>query len=246
MSSVATDWGSTLTPDGLTIVFASSRSGVDEIYAATRTSLTSAWSTPVAQTQAGTAIQGDDPFISSDGGTLYWSGGGGLLQAPVVTPAMTWGASFVIASTDADINTIGGADVSPDGLHIMYTGGSIADGLEHQYEASRATPDVAFGTKDQLPGIMETGGESFGSWTSDRLEVVFQAEAGGNLEFFDATRTTVADGFATAVPLSSTHDVDFDDGDADISYDAKTLVFASTRPGGLGGWDLWFTARSCM
>ena len=39
--------------------------------------------------------------------------------------------------------------------------------------------------------------------------------------------------------------IDHNDGDPDLSDDGTTLWFASDRPGGIGGYDLWFATRAC-
>jgi hypothetical protein len=51
------------------------------------------------------------------------------------------------------------------------------------------------------------------------------------------TRTTIHDNWTTPVllPINTV----YDDGNAALSADCRTLYFFSTRPGGPGNWDLW-------
>lgn len=63
-----------LTPDGLTIYFSSDRdstmAGVNDIYVATRPSLTQPFGTPAPVSELNTANDDDDPWISTDGRIL--------------------------------------------------------------------------------------------------------------------------------------------------------------------------------
>jgi len=65
-----------LSADGLTIYFDSdlgSPMGTTDIWYATRATLTSSWSMPIALMEVNTASEDRDPFISSDGLTLYFA-----------------------------------------------------------------------------------------------------------------------------------------------------------------------------
>jgi OOP family OmpA-OmpF porin len=65
----------------------------------------------------------------------------------------------------------------------------------------------------------------------------------GGLDIWVATREDSSDRWSAPVnpgaPLNSTAD----DGSPALSRDGKTLLFFSTRPGGFGGRDIWFTVR---
>lgn len=69
----ARDRGPTLSGDGLTMVFFSNRRGQDDLFVATRTSVTSPWSEPVALDAINT--DGDEvfPALSADGLALFFS-----------------------------------------------------------------------------------------------------------------------------------------------------------------------------
>lgn len=77
----------------------------------------------------------------------------------------------------------------------------------------------------------------------DELTVYFErviVDAGYNL--FTASRTDAASAFGAPSPITEL-DTPFDDGDMTVTPDGLMTYFASDRPGGLGGWDIWQAQR---
>ena len=72
LNSAAADNTLTITADGKTIYFGSTRSGADQIWVATRTDTTVSFSVPTAVTELATAEDAAPTWISPDGCNLYF------------------------------------------------------------------------------------------------------------------------------------------------------------------------------
>ena len=88
---------------------------------------------------------------------------------------------------------------------------------------------------------------------SDGLEMIFTSNRPGgigparlNLNLWVSTRASTRDPWTKPVNLG--RPINYGSGFADrgpaLSFDGKTLYFASNRPGGSGKFDLWMATRS--
>jgi hypothetical protein len=244
LNSTSVDWGPHLSHDGLELVFASSRAGGnDGVFVATRASVTDAWSVPVAAFEETAFGLTDDPELSSDRLTMYW-GAGGIHRAVRSTTTAAWVDQGVVPITANGFSVDGGPWISSDNLRLLFTGTETNDGLWHQYETTRTSPADAFGPATPVPLAHTQQGEAYGSYRGDALEIVFDTEPGPG-QLLAATRSAIGDAFGPAAPISELDDNVSEFGDPDLSDDGTTLWFASTRPGGLGSYDLWVTTRAC-
>jgi hypothetical protein len=73
LSSTSNEISSFLSNDCLTAYFASNRSGTTQLYTATRTSVTSPWSTPTMFTALGTSTDNEDPWVAPDNRTFVFA-----------------------------------------------------------------------------------------------------------------------------------------------------------------------------
>jgi hypothetical protein len=210
-----------------------------------RATIGGAWSTPTAVVGNSGAIQGDDPFISRDGLTLFYDASGiqSITRATVASP---WAAPSLVAGDTSDYTDPGGPELAMDDLDIICSAHYTADsGTYHLLAASRASVTDPFDAGVELPGLATAAGEAFPTITGDGLEIFFQ-RSDSTAGLFHATRATTADDFGTPTRLTELDDAGDDKVDADISADGTTLVFSSDRAGGLGSYDLWFATRTCM
>jgi WD40-like Beta Propeller Repeat len=245
LNSTDTDWGPHLSHDGLELVFASTRNGGnDGVFSVTRPSVSDAWSAPVIALDPSTFGGTEDPDLSNDRLTLYW-GAGGIHRAVRPIIAAAWVDQGVVPITTDGFSIDGGPWISPDNLRLLFTGTEINDGKWHQYETTRASLAAPFVTATPVPLAHTPAGEAYGSYRGDALEIIFETEAGPQ-QLLAATRATLADDFGTASPITELDDSTFNNGDPELSDDGTTLWFSSSRPGGLGGYDLWMTTRSCL
>jgi hypothetical protein len=85
----------------------------------------------------------------------------------------------------------------------------------------------------------------------DGLEIIFisnRPELTGNLAYNDlwvATRESVEDLWSAPVKLGPSVNSDYQEVNPSLSFDGRTLLFASRRPGGIGpgSFDIYFTTR---
>jgi Tol biopolymer transport system component len=97
-------------------------------------------------------------------------------------------------------------------------------------------PVINASASDQGPAISKDG-----------LSLYFHSNRPGGLGGFDmyvSQRASDADPWGSPMNLGPTVNTTFDEGNPAFSRDGHLLFFQSTRPGGLGGIDLWVSSRS--
>src|SRR6266571_2803652 len=85
------------------------------------------------------------------------------------------------------------------------------------------------------------------SLRSDGREVYFHSNRAGSLgasDLWRSTRRSVHEPWATPEHLGAPLSTTANDVQPTLSYNARTLVFASTRAGGLGRSDIWMSTRT--
>ena len=243
LSSPATDWGPHLSRDGLTLYFASNRNGGgDEMFHTERASSTSAWQAPSLVPLTATIGVADDPSTSVDELELFW--GPGVQYATRATIAAPWTPRGSAMITAAGFSIEGGADLSADGLTILFTGRETADMRWHQYQATRVSIGAPWSAAAAIPLAHTAEGEAFGSYSGDLLDIVFSYET--TQRAMEATRATVNDPFGAATPIVELDQAGWFAADPDLSDDRLTMWFATNRSGNAGDYDLWFSTRTCL
>jgi hypothetical protein len=66
----------------------------------------------------------------------------------------------------------------------------------------------------------------------------------GSNDLWTSTRKSIHDPWKPPVNAGPLLNTVFNDLTPNLSFDGRTLIFASTRPTGLGGTDLWMSART--
>jgi hypothetical protein len=82
--------------------------------------------------------------------------------------------------------------------------------------------------------------------SADGLEMFISTDRPGGAGMIDlwvSTRCSIGDAWSEPVPLGAPIDTEFDDAGAYISADDLSLYFASDRPGGFGGRDIYVSTR---
>jgi Tol biopolymer transport system component len=230
-----------LSLDGSEIFFSSDRAGTPDLYRSTRSRGGIAFAAPELVAELSTPDAEYDPFLSDDGLDLYfWR----------ASTAGIWRAHRAARGATFDAPTL---DASLAGRHASLTGDGLAaytaslhlTPTEDIFVATRATANDAFGAptivasappyNDQGPTISRDG--SF---------LVFGTAALTTDGTIRVVRASVAaDGTVGAPALVEelAPIAGGDDRDAARREATSPIVFASTRPGGAGGLDLWIACE---
>ncbi len=132
--------------DGLTLYFASDRSGILQIYVSTRGSITSTFGAPSLVAGLPTNVALSAPFLQGDGSTLYFLEAGNLIYRAPITNGLV-GVPVAVA----ELNAGGGGPiaVTADGLTAYFSRAELPDGSVggHQkvWTASRTSTSAQFG-----------------------------------------------------------------------------------------------------
>jgi hypothetical protein len=160
------------------------------------------------------------------------------------------GTNFEPAALVQGINTTsddGTPFLFPDGLSIyFYSSRSGGVGSRDLYVATRASLADAFTNTQLLANVNSAANDHLPRLTADALTLVFTSTRSGGpggADLWTATRDDVALDFDAPVPIEGVN-TSADEESGVLSADQLTLVFDSSRSGGLGGSDLWSATRS--
>lgn len=207
------------------------------------------WQTPVLLPNVSSTGSDFGPALSPDGLTLYFASnrasGFELFQATRSGPYGTFSAATQITELGSS-STEAGPSIRGDNLEIFfYSNRAGGTGSLDLWRATRATPTGTFSTPVEVTELNTTGSDSGPSITADGLTIFFATSRTGGMggnDIWTSTRPTLAAPFATPTPVTELNSTT-NDGDPQISADGLTIVFESTRPGGMGGSDVWFASR---
>ena len=133
-------------------------------------------------------------------------------------------------SAEAEGAVTGDADI----YRSEWTGG--------EYAAATLVPDVNSAANEIQPNLQRDGVEMY--FASNRGGVAGVTGTLGGNDIFVASRASAHDAWRT--PLNLGANVNSSTGDEtrpSLSWDALTLYFGSSRPGGEGGSDIYVTTR---
>ena len=134
--------------------------------------------------------------------------------------------------------------LTADGSTMIFT---RRDDYDENFYVSTRQPDGSWGKAEYLEGVNTTQNEGAETISADGSWLVFTAcnrREDGSQGSCDLYWSQLKDGaWIKPVPFSSAINSSDWDAQPSISPDGQTLFFSSTRPGGQGGKDLWFTSR---
>jgi outer membrane protein OmpA-like peptidoglycan-associated protein/Tol biopolymer transport system component len=134
--------------------------------------------------------------------------------------------------------------LTADGSTMIFT---RRDGYDENFYSSARQPDGSWGRAEYFTGVNTTQNEGAQAINTDGVWFVFTAcnrRDDGSQGSCDLYWSQFKDGAWTKpIPFSSAVNSKDWDAQPSISPDSKTLYFSSTRPGGRGGKDLWYTTR---
>jgi Tol biopolymer transport system component len=192
LDNAADDTTPRISPDGLTIVWASDRGTPlnRDLWIATRTSRQAAWGGIAKLTELSTGAGDDSPCISSDRLTIYFvsdrNGSQDIFKATRTTAAMPFEPPVAVAGLRSATVDESQLWISADELSVYFTsdagGGSIM-------RASRTNRGADFDNAVEVSEL-STPAQDVDPWLSpDQRVLVFASDRnGGNLELFMSTR----------------------------------------------------------
>lgn len=259
------EFGPATTKDGLSLYFNAARPdgfGGPDLWVSRRSTVDDPWGPavnlgPVVNTAANEAV----PSLSRDGHWLFFNstrpGGLGDQEGWVSWRAHTrddfaWEPPFNLgAGVNSPFFDAGFSYLENEaGAPVLFftsnrPGGLGAPGTFDIY-VSQSLPDGSFGPAVQVPELASEANDQRPSVRFDGLEIFFFSDRPGSAaaDLWVSTRTSVLSPWSSPQNLGPTVNSEFNEQQPHIAADRQTLYFASDRPDGFGGVDLYLTTRT--
>jgi len=264
VNSPSNEQNAFLSKDELTLYFTSDRPGGLgnlDIYVSHRGSVDGAWQLPVnLGSPINTASADFAPNLSIDGHLLFFAsmrpggqGGADIYVArrsdpnndfawetpvnvgpPINTPDFEQAPFYLQNAEDGPGNLYFNRGFQPAQLADIYYASVTRKGKSQGAEVF--VTELNSSANDNAVTLGKDGRETF--FTSPRPGSL------GGLDLWTSTRQSIHHAWQTpvnaGVPLNSV----FNDVTPNLSFDGRTLIFATNRPGGFGGNDLWMSTRT--
>ncbi|MGC4065532.1 MAG: hypothetical protein QM784_12980 [Polyangiaceae bacterium] len=225
----------TVSADGLEMFFMSTRSGNKALYRTTRASIEQLWTAPELVSELDSPSSESNPRLSGDGSTLWFYSDrdrakGTLFQSNRATRSSSFGTPVVIAG----LSTEGASDVSacPNESRSIAIVATLQDGVTNDYdlyEMRRDVVDAAFVLHSRLPNV-NGATEEFDPWLSpDGLHLAFHSNRNGNDDLFYTSRSTLAEDFPPAMPITSVDTAAVEVAPSLSADETRILVFLDSR-----------------
>lgn len=199
LNTTASDTNPHLSLDGLTLHFASFRSGNWEIFSSTRTGVGQPWATPVQETALGDPAVDDQPFLSPNNLEIYLSstraggqGGFDILVATRPSSLAAWNTPTFVAELNSS-----GSESSPaitvDGLEIFFltTGWGAPYAPNNAiYRATRSSTSQPWGTPTVVTELLNPNTHRDVDISPDGLVITYTEFVSPRLLVFEARRTS--------------------------------------------------------
>ena len=188
---------------------------------------------------AGVNTSGNEvlPFITQDGGTLYFVRDGAIYTA---TGSVTGGFANATMSDLSSGQQDGRVYVSPNGLRAFLSSNrSGTAGGSDLWRAHRAALAEPWSFDQMYLGSLDGAGEQNDPQLTDDLLHIYFTRKGMGISY--AARATINDSFPVAVTVQGIADPNPDhDSEPTITADERVIVFTSDRD---GNPDLWYATR---
>jgi hypothetical protein len=259
------DFGPAISKDGLSLYFTSNRFGGfggQDIWFSQRHTKDDVWGPPmnlggIINTPGNEAV----PALSRDGHWLFFAstrpGGSGDQDIWASWRVHTdddfgWhepfnlgtgvNSAFFDAGASLFENDEGGAPL------LFFTSNRPGLGPAGTFDiyVSQLAPNGLFGPAALVLELSTPASEQRPSIRFDGLEIFFFSDRPGSVgpDLWVSTRESLSDQWSPPVNLGGTVNSTFAEAQPYIASDRQTLFFASDRPGGFGGLDLYVTTRT--
>ena len=215
------------------------------------------WSEPVNLGSVVNSVASDaNPSMSPDELSLYFvsqraggHGGSDIWVSHRATVHDPWGQPVNLGATINTASLEAGPTVSDDGhlffFHSDRPGGAGDFDLYVSYRAD-VTDDSGWGAPVSLGPSVNTAFQEAGMEFVNATLLIFNRRQGlGATPPYDLFIVGIGpDGMPTSTPQPIAElNTEFSDFGAEVTDNEREMLFVSTRPGGLGGNDLWRTTR---
>ena len=266
INSMANDLAASMSRDGRSLYFTSTRSGGfggEDIWVSRRTSKNDDWGSPV---NLGPTINSFAlerlRYLSPDGHLLLFQSnrGGGLGGSDLwvsrrngVDDDFGWatpvnlGPMINSSADEIGVDFLLGNDGRSD--HIYFASDRPGGLGSADFYTSEILSDGSFGPPVNIVELSSPQHDSCLTFRSDGLEIILTSRRSSPLDqqssadLWTSTRARVDDVWSTPENLRTVNAEGYQDCCPSLSFDATTLIFTSSRPGGLGGQDLYITTR---
>lgn len=251
VNSTVSDGSPNISVDGLTLYFDSQRPGGLggwDIWVTTRDTIDDNWSEPVPLPEPVNSPYADaGPSISADGSSLYFAsdrpGGYGSFDIYVTRRETTEEPWEALANLGPFVNSWAydnHPSISADGLTLYFD--SLTWLGYYDLCVARRTKvnedwSISFILSSTVNSLYY---ELSPSISSDDLNLFFDRRSVfGDRDIWVATRRKPDDNWGAPLFFGLPVNTLYHDTDPSIQFDGSMLYFASTRPGGIGGQDIW-------
>jgi len=267
INSTAGEMNAALSPDELSLYFTSDRLGglgITDIWVSHRNCGDCPWQTPVnLGAPFNSSSQDAGPRLSDDGHLLFFQSdrpvgsnvGGDIYVSRRNNPNddFGWGPPVRLGP---DVNTPEGTENAAAYLQSAEDGGgnlyfnrtTATVPMPELYVASITRDGETRGPATPVSELnVVSANDQHATIRKDGREIFFSSNRAGGLGGFDvwtSTRRSVHDPWSPPEDIGAPVNTASTDQQPSLSSDGRTLVFASNRPGGLGGSDLWIATRT--
>jgi Tol biopolymer transport system component len=267
INSTANEMNAALSPDELSLYFTSDRLGglgITDIWVSHRDCGDCPWQTPVnLGAPFNSSSQDAGPRLSIDGHLLFFQSdrpvgsnvGGDIYVSRRNNPNddFGWGPPVRLGP---DVNTPDGTENAAAYLQSAEDGGgnlyfnrtTATVPMPELYVASITRDGETRGPATPVSELnVVSANDQHATIRKDGREIFFSSNRAGGLGGFDvwtSTRRSVHDPWSPPEDIGAPVNTASTDQQPSLSSDGRTLVFASNRPGGLGGSDLWISTRT--
>ncbi len=191
LNSTSLDCTPRVSLDGLTITFASARSGSFELYVSTRATRSAPWSAPQPLASLGSSADDYGGSLSPSGLTLvFYSDRGGDLDLYVSKRATTgaaWGAPAELSELSTPHEEGGPQLDATEKVLFFFSTRPGGKGGRDLWMATRSSPGALFGTPTPILEL-NTAGEESDLWISTDLRRIYFGSGSTDLDLHVATR----------------------------------------------------------
>jgi Tol biopolymer transport system component len=253
-----------LSKDGLSLYLSSNRPGgvgLEDIWISQRESTDAPWGAPVNLGPPINTVFADfAPNFSRDGHWMFFTsdrpGGVGAWDLWVSWRRhkhndFAWKEPHNLGPTvNSPQNDAGPAFVEGKGRHaseLLFTSDRPGGQGGFDLYVTELWSSGVFSPPMTIPELNSPGGDSRPAVRRDGREILLVSNRPGTLGTFDlwvATRETILQPWSTPENLGPPINGVLANVQATLSSDGRTMIFASGRPGGLGGLDLYVTTRT--